>query len=276
MTNYSTQPALDFSLPDLAALFTRSFAGYFMPVNMIVPTLAGMLRRDGTDLAVSRVLLADGVASGFGLIARRGWTSRLAAMGIVESLRGQGAGSYLMAELIREARERGEHGMVLEVIAQNVSAIALYEKYGFEKVRRLVGLSLENPLSTESTSLEEMDIRAVANLISQHGFSDLPWQLAAETIATFTPPARAYRLDSAYAVITNPEVENVSFWTILVEPKSRGQGQAKSIIRAVTAAHPGKTWHIPAIFPEETVGSFEKLGFVREEISQWQMNLALT
>jgi ribosomal protein S18 acetylase RimI-like enzyme len=275
MPTYSTEPALDFSLLDLANLFTYSFAGYFMPVNMTVPVLAGMLRRDGTNLATSRVLLADGIPSGFGLIAHRGWTSRLAAMGIVEAWRGKGAGSYLMAELIREARERGEHGMVLEVIAQNVNAIALYEKYGFEKIRQLVGLALANPLSAESTSLEEIDIRAVANLISQHGFSDLPWQLAAESIATFAPPARAYKLDSAYAVITNPAVDNVSFWTILVEPKSRRQGQAKSIIRAVTAAHPGKTWHVPAVFPEETAGSFEKLGFVREEISQWQMSVKL-
>src|SRR5512133_430028 len=101
MTTYSTQTALDFSLAELADLFTRSFAGYFIPVNMTVPTLAGMLRRDGVDLAATRILLADGVPAGFGLIARRGWTSRLAAMGIVEALRGKGAGSYLMAELIR-------------------------------------------------------------------------------------------------------------------------------------------------------------------------------
>src|SRR5512138_297637 len=172
MPTYSTQSALDFSLPDLANLFTRSFAGYFMPVNMTAPALAGMLRRDGADLTATRVLLADGVPAGFGLIARRGWTSRLAAMGIVEAWRGKGAGSYLMAELIREARERGEHGMVLEVIAQNVSAIALYEKYGFKKVRRLIGLALSNPNAAEAAPLEELDIRQVANLVCQYGLAD--------------------------------------------------------------------------------------------------------
>jgi ribosomal protein S18 acetylase RimI-like enzyme len=275
MTIYSTQPALDFSLVDLADLFTRSFAGYFMPVNMTVPALVGVLRRDGADLSASRVLLADGAPSGFGLIARRGWTSRLGAMGIVETLRGKGAGAYLMAELIREARERGEHGMVLEVIEQNVNAIALYEKYGFKKVRRLVGLSLANPPAAEATPLAELDLRAVANLVGQFGLPDLPWQMAGETVATLTPPARAYKLDSAYAVITNPEVERVSFWTILVEPQVRRQGQATRLIQAVIAAHPGKTWHVPAIFPEETVGPFARLSFQREEISQFQMSLDL-
>jgi ribosomal protein S18 acetylase RimI-like enzyme len=273
---YSTQLALDFSLAELADLFTRSFAGYFMPVNMTAPALAGLLRRDGADLTVSRVLLADGEPAGFGLIARRGWTSRLGAMGIIEALRGQGAGSYLMTELIREARERNEHGMVLEVIAQNVNAIALYEKYGFKKVRRLLGLSLSNPLIFEAAQLEEMDIRSVANLVCQYGLPDLPWQMAGETVATLTPPARAYRLDSAYAVITNPTVEHVSIWTLLVEPQARRQEQATRLIQAILAIHPGKTWHIPAIFPEETVGPFERLGFKREEISQFQMSKQLT
>jgi ribosomal protein S18 acetylase RimI-like enzyme len=180
-----------------------------------------------------------------------------------------------MAELIREARERGEHGMVLEVIAQNVNAIALYEKYGFKKVRRLVGLALANPPVAEKAALEEMDICQVANLVCQHGLPDLPWQMAGETVTTLTPPARAYKLDAAYAVITNPDVENVSFWTILVEPQARRQGQATRLINAILTAYPGKTWHIPAIFPEETVGPFEKLGFAREEILQWQMSLAL-
>ncbi len=99
--------------------------------------------------------------------------------------------------------------------------------------------------------------------------------MSGETVATLTPPARAYKLDSAYAIITNPDVENISFWTILIEPQARRQGQATRLIKAILAAHPGKTWHIPALFPEETVGPFEKLGFIREEISQWQMSLEL-
>ncbi|RPH61649.1 MAG: GNAT family N-acetyltransferase [Chloroflexi bacterium] len=234
------------------------------------------MRRDGTDLTTSRVLLVEGVPAGFGLVARRGWISRLAAMGIIESLRGQGAGSYLMGELIREARERGEHGMELEVIAQNAPAIALYQKYGFKKMRRLIGLSLAKPPAGQAAPLVEVDIRSVANLINQIGLPDLPWQLAGETAATFAPPARAYRLDSAYAIITNPDVEHVSFWAILVESQSRRQGQATRLIQSLFARYPAKTWHVPAIFPEETVGPFEKIGFQREEISQWQMSLELS
>ena len=273
MPAYSTLPALDFSLRDLAELFTRSFAGYFFPVELDAPDIAAMFRRDGTDLSVSRVLLVDGVPAGFGLIARRGWTSRLAAMGIVESLRGQGAGKYLLGQLLRESRERGERGMELEVIAQNVNAIRMYEQAGFKKVRNLIGLTLTNPPAQTASPLAEVDIRGVANLVTQYGLPDLPWQRSGETMATFTPPARAYRLDSAYAVILNPEADTIAIFTLLVEPSARRQGQATRLVRSLLAAHPGKNWSVSAVAPEETVGPLEKVGFVRDEISQFQMKL---
>ena len=43
-----------------------------------------MVRKDGIDLAISRVLFTDDEPVGIALIARRGWTSRLAAMGIAQ------------------------------------------------------------------------------------------------------------------------------------------------------------------------------------------------
>jgi len=273
MPSFTTSPALDYSLPSLADLFTRSFAGYFVPINMTVPALAGILRRDGIDLSASRVLLADGEPAGFGLIARRGWTSRLAAMGIVEAWRGKGAGKFLLGEFLRESRERGEHGMELEVIAQNVKAIQLYEGAGFKKVRNLIGLTLNNPPAQAASPLTEMDVRLVANLITQHGLSDLPWQMSGETVATFAPPFRAYQLGSAYAVITNPEAEMISIWTLLVEPSARRMGEATRMVQALLAAHPHKNWHVSAIVPEETIHPLEKVGFTRDELSQFQMKM---
>ena len=86
------------------------------------------------------VLLAGDIPAGIALIARRGWTSRLAAMGISLEWRGRGAGTWFINGLLREASERGEREMVLEVIEQNEPAVALYTRSGFEIVRRLVGL----------------------------------------------------------------------------------------------------------------------------------------
>jgi hypothetical protein len=61
------ESALGYSLSELADLFTRSFEGYFVPVQMNSAALAGMLRRDGVDLGASRVLTEDSAAVGLAL-----------------------------------------------------------------------------------------------------------------------------------------------------------------------------------------------------------------
>jgi ribosomal protein S18 acetylase RimI-like enzyme len=95
-----------------------------------------MLRKDSVDLSASRVLVADEEPSGIALITRRGRTSRLAAMGISEGLRGRAAGTWLMEKLIREACERQDREMVLEVIEGNEPAVRLFQNYGFQTIRR--------------------------------------------------------------------------------------------------------------------------------------------
>jgi len=198
------RPASDYPLPDLAQLLNLSFENYLVPVTFNLLQFLTMIRKDSVDLAASRVLLVDEQPAGIALIARRGWTSRLAAMGIVQSMRGKGTGSWFMEHLIREARERNDRDMVLEVIEQNASAVKLYQKCGFHSVRRLIGLIRKDAKEQAKRPITELDLREAGSLVSQHGLSDLPWQLAGETIAHLNPPARAYRNGSAMVVISNP------------------------------------------------------------------------
>ncbi len=275
MTTFSFKSALSFSIPEIAALFTRGFEGYFVPVQMTDAALQTMIRRDGVDLAESRILFKDDEPIGVALIARRGWTSRLAAMGIVAEARNGGIGTWTMKHLIEEARARAEKEMLLEVIEQNTAGVKLYQKVGFKTVRRLVGYKLENPQVKSKGKLEEIDIRDLAKLISAHGLKDLPWQLSGETIAQHTPPSRAYRLDDAYCLISNPEAEQVVISSVLVKAGSRGAGLSPVLMRAVFSRFPNKTWRVPAIFPEEMSPIFEEVGMKREELSQLQMALKL-
>ena len=275
MTTFSFKSALSFSIPEIAALFTRGFEGYFVPVQMTDAALQTMIRRDGVDLAESRILFKDDEPIGVALIARRGWTSRLAAMGIVAEARNGGIGTWTMKHLIEEARARAEKEMLLEVIEQNTAGVKLYQKVGFKTVRRLVGYKLENPQVKSKGKLEEIDIRDLAKLISAHGLKDLPWQLSGETIAQHTPPSRAYRLDDAYCLISNPEAEQVVISSVLVKAGSRGAGLSPVLMRAVFSRFPNKTWRVPAIFPEEMSPIFEEVGMKREELSQLQMALTL-
>jgi len=269
------KPASDYPLPDLTQLLNLSFENYLVPITFNLTQFLTMVRKDSVDLSASRVLLADEQPAGIALIARRGWTSRLAAMGIVQSQRGRGTGSWFMGKLINEARERNDHAMVLEVIEQNEYAVRLYQKCGFQSVRRLIGLIRKDSKENKKEALEELDLREAGSLISRHGLSDLPWQLAGETIAQMNPPARAYRNGPAMMVTSNPDGEHVVIWSLLVEPDARGNQLGVDMLKTVIANYPGKTWHVPAIFPEEFGKLFERAGFEREELTQWQMKLTL-
>lgn len=270
-----TKPASDYPLPDLTQLLNLSFENYLVPVAFNLSQFLTMIRKDSLDLAASRVLLVDEQPAGIALIARRGWTSRLAAMGIVQGQRGKGAGFRFMRKLIDEARERNDHAMVLEVIEQNENAVKLYQKCGFQSVRRLIGLIRKDAIEKNKTSLTAIDLREAGSLIAQHGLADLPWQLAGETIAHMNPPACAYRNGPALVVTSNLAVEHVVIWSLLVEPQARGQQLGVEMLKSVIANHPGKTWHVPAIFPEEFGKLFKRAGFEQEELTQWQMKLDL-
>lgn len=270
-----TKPVSDYPLPDLTQLLNLSFENYLVPVAFNLSQFLTMIRKDSLDLAASRVLLVDEQPAGIALIARRGWTSRLAAMGIVQGQRSKGAGSRFMRKLIDEARERNDHAMVLEVIEQNENAVKLYQKCGFQSVRRLIGLIRKDAIEKNKTSLTAIDLREAGSLIAQHGLADLPWQLAGETIAHMNPPACAYRNGPALVVTSNLAVEHVVIWSLLVEPQARGQQLGVEMLKSVIANHPGKTWHIPAIFPEEFGKLFKRAGFEQEELTQWQMKLDL-
>ena len=99
----------------------------------------GRFRTENLDPFASRLYFRDDSPAGIVMIARRGWTSRLAAMAIAPNLRSRGLGQHLMRIAIREAKDRGDRSMLLEVFEQNPAAVALYKKLGFRPIRRLIG-----------------------------------------------------------------------------------------------------------------------------------------
>lgn len=275
--NFATLPAARYPLPDLVQFLNRGFEDYAVPIQFDAVMFANMQRKDDIDLSLSRVLTLDGQPCGIALVAPRPArrASRLAAMGIAREVRGKGAGTWLMEQLIGEARQRGEGEMVLEVIERNEPAVRLYRKYGFQTVRRLIGLSRKDARENGRGDLQKIDPGELSRLISQYGLPDLPWQLSGETISNMDPPICAYRRGPAYLAISSPEAEHVVIWSLLVEPQWRGRGLGSSLLKQIIAEHAGKTWHMPAILPEELGRVFEKAGFEREQLSQWQMRLIL-
>jgi ribosomal protein S18 acetylase RimI-like enzyme len=268
---------LDYGLDRALDLLNRGFADYVVPIELDAAELHHMIVEDGIDVSRSRVVHRDGQAVGIALIARRGWTIRLAAMALVPQARGAGVGSWLLDRTIDEAQERGERAMVLEVIEQNEPALQLYRKSGFRAVRRLVGYVATPPYEgsgidgKRQTSLQAIDVREFARQVSVHGLPDLPWQISGESLACLGPPNAAYRLDDAFVLLSDPEASQVAVRALLVDPQARRQGQATGLLRALLACYPRKTWRVPALCPEEAGGPFEKAGFERTSLSQFQM-----
>ena len=81
MPSFLFKPASEYSIPQIADLFTRSFEGYLIPINITETALFTMLRRDSIDLSASRVLIKEDEPIGLALIARRGWASQLCGDG---------------------------------------------------------------------------------------------------------------------------------------------------------------------------------------------------
>jgi GNAT superfamily N-acetyltransferase len=275
MNPYSLIPADGMPLAETAALLTRTFTGYFVPIQITADDLSTMVLRDSVDLSISQVLCLDTHPIGIALIARRDRVGRLAAMAVVPEGRGRGAGTWLLEHLLHESRQRGDGEMVLEVIEQNESALRLYQKHGFEIVRRLIEFDYVNPKVVPADGLAEIQISAAGRAVTLHGLPDLPWQLSGETISRHALPARAYRAGPAHAVISNPEAKRVAIYTLLVERPARGQGKGLDLLNPLFFRFPGRAWHVPALCPEELSGFFERAGFQKGSLTQFQMVLQL-
>lgn len=267
--DYQTQPLKTLPLHEAANLFNRSFEGYFVPVQFTESSFSTFVQRDQIDFEASQILLAKGQAVGIALIACRRRASRMGGFGIVREFRGQGAGSWFVERLLDQARMRGEKQMYLEVITQNEPAVRLYQGHRFTKMRQLLGFKVEAPSGRADENLQVSEQVLVLDMIRAYGLPDLPWQLDAGTLESVK--SFGYRLGSAFALISNPSAELVSFRSLIVQPRSRGHGQGTRLLEALFASYPGRIWQVPAIFPEEMGNTFVRAGMQVEELSQWQM-----
>jgi len=269
--NIELRPLLEYGLEESVTLMNRGFADYFVHMELTLPMFLNMLRTESIEVGSCRAIWVDDEAAGLALIARRGWSSRLAAMSLIPASRGRGVGRRTMDLLLAEAAARGDRAMVLEVIESNAPAVRLYEACGFHIERRLIGYEEVFPESGDRGALQEVDIREVAAPVTQHGLDNLPWQISGESLAQSGAPSRAYQLDGAYAVISNPEAEQIGIRSVIVRPEARQQGQATLLLKTIIAQHPNKKWLVPALCPEEIGGLFEGVGFRRDKLSQLQM-----
>jgi len=280
----STGPVAEHTSAEVAAAVTRSFEGYLVPIRMTAQGYERRFRGEDLDPFASRVLSnEDGSLIGVVLVARRGWTSRIAAMGLAPEARGKGLGRWLLNRAVAEAQARGDRAVLLEVIEQNTSAVRLYESAGFRSLRRLVGYRKESTETAPDAApnpgeiLTEIDPLDFSRIVAREGEPGLPWMLAAETLSAAAAPQRAFALGGrAFALINDPAAETLGLIALVVSRAERRKGRGSRLVRALEAAYPGKPWTVSAIVPEDLApGFFPKLGWERGKLSQLEMRLEL-
>ena len=268
--------AAQYPLSALAELFTAGFAGYVIPMKITPESLAERVAAEDIDLALSRVVVRGGEELGLALMARRGRESRLAAMGIRREARSAGAGRFLLAHVLRDARQRDERRMLLEVFEGNAAARALYEGSGFTAVRRLVGWDCAKP-EAEAAALEELDPAHFAREVALSPPRLLPWQLEPATLTAPPRTARCFTLEGkSFVYVAAATDEAVGIRGLYTAPDERRKGHARRLLRGLAAQFPGRAFAIPRLIPEGMSREFfAAAGFAPNDLAQLEMSLDL-
>ena len=264
---------------EVTAAIVHCFQGYLVPMRLTSDKYETRFRAENLDPFASRVYYDNGAPAAIVMIARRGWTSRLAAMAIAPDFRGRGLGKEVMRVALEEAVKRKDRSMILEVIEQNQAAVSLYTKLGFQPIRRLVGYELNPDAARERDAdyarLREFDPLIVARLIAKEGEPDLPWMLMPETLAASTPPVQALHLDElAYAIVADPSAERIVIRALLVRKEHRKQGWGSRMVRALEAVFAGRPLAVSVLVPENLApGLFLKAGWQEQKLRQFEMKI---
>ena len=174
------RPSSSLSLSERAQLFTAAYEGYLMPFQIEEKALEWMQEKFDFDLDASRIAYRDGEPVGLANLAVRERDAWIGGVGVVASARRGGVGEALMRAVHEEARARGVERVWLEVIVENIGALALYEKLGYEHVQDVEVWTLPGSEGAHE-GREVPPGEAKAQLAERHE----PWQRADGTLAHY-------------------------------------------------------------------------------------------
>lgn len=271
-----SRPILDLTSHEVAAALNAGFEGYIVPIHFTPGALERRMRPEHLDAEASRVYWREGALAGAVLVARRGRTSRVAAMGVATPLRGQGLGRVMLDEVLTAARARGDRAVTLEAIEGNLPALRLYTSCGFAVTRRLLGFE-RDPEPGEAADLSEIDAADVARLVAREGEEGLPWMLDPATLAAQVAPLRAWTLDGTSMLLAaEPTGGTMTLIALITRRETRGQGHARRLLRAVVQRFGGCGVRVIPVVPEGLGAAFfARAGFRPTPLSQVEMRAQL-
>jgi ribosomal protein S18 acetylase RimI-like enzyme len=267
--------AAELPYAQLAPLFERTFADYLVPPRASPSAMEARNRIEDVDLFASQIALLGAAPVALALVARRGRRSRIAAMGVVVEARGSGVARALLDKLIDDARARGDDALMLECIASNERALRLYRRAGFVVTRRLVGWRA-GALAPEAQPTVELDPAALGRALARSDDGGLPWQLAPESLAALTAPARGWTIDGTALAVGSVLEHEVAIRAVFTPPDRRREGHAARLVRGLAATFAPRSLVMAPIVPEGLGSELAAhLGVVPHELAQVEMVVRL-
>jgi ribosomal protein S18 acetylase RimI-like enzyme len=262
----------------VARAFNAAFEGYLVRLAFTPQAFERRMRGENLDPQASSIYWRGSDPAGILLVARRGWTSRIAAMAVSPAFRGQGLGRRMLTMAIEEAGRRGDRRMLLEVLENNPTARSLYESCGFTVRRRLVGFTLPSGSAPPAgaADLADADPFRVARLLARDSIRDWPWNLSPQALAALTPPSRALAVaDDAFAVVSETDAETIRVNALFVPAPRRRRGHGSRLLRALAGAFPTQAFAFTPLIPEGLADAWFLNGWARHPLAQLEMELAL-
>jgi ribosomal protein S18 acetylase RimI-like enzyme len=270
---------LEHSNEEVVEVFNRCFEDYLAPLRFTPRAFEARMRSENLDPFASYLYRDRGTPVALVFVARRGWTSRVAAMAILAPYRGQGIGSQILWDVRRDAVLRDDRRVILEVVEENTRALRFYQHNGFTVARRLVGYTREadeQPCSALN-GLEEIDPLYAAQVVGQEPRDECPWNLAPQTLAGLVPPVRAYTLeDVAFAIVDETDPRLARLLAIYVRPEGRRRRWGTRLFDGLRALYPRRSWSFTPLMPEVwDSGWFANRGWQPHRLHQLEMHCKL-
>lgn len=182
MTRIVSFAGSGFDLDALHCAMLDAFSDYIVPLQPDGDTFRAALSTRGFDPEASFIAVENDEVIGFWNVATRGSKRYLIGSGTRIAHRGRGLASRLGKAAITAAEAAGIQSFWLEVIEGNKSAEGLYQKLGFDVIRKLDCYRLDHP-SPDLSSCTVSDFKTVAHVIQRHSTWEPTWQNATETIS---------------------------------------------------------------------------------------------
>jgi GNAT superfamily N-acetyltransferase len=272
------RPATGIPFDEFLTAFNAGYEGYIIPLRLNAEQFSDHLQNHDIDLQASQAAEADGRLVGTALLGRRGERGWVGGVGVSLDYRQQGIGRRLMAALAEAARSSGITVLMLEVIVGNDSAYHLYQKLGYQTLRKLHFLSrTAAPLEAESGGIvvREVPVEEALQHYPRLHPTPVPWQRAPESLLKQSNRLTGWTAlengrVTGYAV-TGKQTQTIRWMDIAAENDRALNG----LIAHLHGLHPEANAQAVNVGEDDPAYKALTAAGYTEAISQWEMALRL-